>query len=174
MSARPSPPLVVVMGVSGSGKSTVGRRLAAELALPFIEGDHFHDPEHLVRMGRGEPLTEDERQPWLGRLHDQLSRHVDSGGVLACSALTERSRHLLLDGLPDTWIVFLRGDPDLLRRRLRGRGARGVGPDLLDSQLATLEPPTSTSGVARVISLDVAAPVEELVSAALAEFRDAE
>lgn len=129
------------MGVTGSGKSTVGRRLAAVLDVAFIEGDDFHASEHLARMARGEALTDGERAPWLDRLAAELRRRRTDGVVLACSALTRASRRRLGADLPDLRWVWLDGPPSLLRGRLRARRGHPVGVALLDSQLAALEPP---------------------------------
>jgi gluconokinase len=134
-------PIVVVMGVAGSGKSTIGRRLAQALGVPFVEGDDFHDPENIERMARGEPLTDEMRQPWLDRLDRELHRRRETGVVLAASALTEASRRRLTDGLDNVRFVVLTGDRELLRERLAQRKGHFFDPELLDSQLATLEIP---------------------------------
>lgn len=133
--------IVVVMGVAGTGKTTIGTRLAQALGLPFVEGDDFHDPENIERMARGEPLTEELRKPWLDRLNRELHRRRATGVVLACSALTAASRRRLTAGLPDVRFVVLTGDAELLRKRLAQRKGHYFGPDLLASQLATLEIP---------------------------------
>ncbi len=135
------PPIVVVMGVAGSGKTTIGRRLAQALGVPFVEGDDFHDPENIERMARGEPLTDQLRQPWLDRLNRELHRRRATGVVLAASALTEAARRRLTEGLDDLRFVVLTGDRELLRKRLEQRKGHFFDPDLLDSQLATLEVP---------------------------------
>ncbi len=137
----PERPLVVVMGVAGSGKTTIGRRLAAVLGVPFVEGDDFHDPENLERMARGEPLTDEMRKPWLDRLNRELHRHTATGVVLACSALTEEARRRLTAGLDNVRFVVLLGEREVLRERLAQRKGHFFDPDLLDSQLATLEIP---------------------------------
>lgn len=134
-------PIVVVMGVAGSGKTTIGRRLAAAFGVPFVEGDEFHDPENIERMRRGEPLTDALRGPWLDRLNRELRRRRETGVVLACSALTEASRRRLSAGLTDLRFVVLTGDAALLRERLAQRRGHFFDPDLLASQLATLEIP---------------------------------
>jgi gluconokinase len=139
--SAPSGPTVVVMGVAGSGKTTIGRQLAGALGVPFVEGDDFHDPENVARMARGEPLTDEMRRPWLDRLNRELHRRRATGVVLACSALTAATRRRLTDGLPDVRFVVLTGDAALLRERLRQRKGHFFDPDLLDSQLATLEIP---------------------------------
>ena len=138
---RKQPPLVVVMGVAGSGKTTIGRRLAQALGVPFVEADDFHDPENIARMARGEPLTDELRKPWLDRLNRELARRRDTGVVLASSALTEASRRRLTAGLDDVRFVVLVGDRELLRQRLAQRKGHFFDPALLASQLATLEIP---------------------------------
>jgi carbohydrate kinase (thermoresistant glucokinase family) len=153
--------VVVVMGVSGSGKTTVGRALAERLGVEFVEADDFHAPEDLAAMAAGEPMTEADRQPWLARLHGELAARAPAGVVLACSALTAHSRAVLSAGIDGVRFVWLTGDAALIEARLRAR-ARGpdanpVGPELLPSQLDTLEPPTGA------LRLDVARPPEELV-----------
>jgi gluconokinase len=160
------PPSVVVMGVAGSGKTTIGRRLARALGVPFVEGDDFHDPENIARMARGEPLTDEMRKPWLDRLNRELHRHRDTGVVLASSALTEASRRRLTAGLPDVKFVVLTGDAELLRQRLAQRKGHFFDPDLLDSQLATLEIPPD--GI--VVPID--GTPEEVTERALAGLRE--
>ena len=151
--------IVVVGGVTGSGKTTVGRRLAEVLGLPFLDGDDFHDPASIEKMRAGQPLTEAERVPWLDRLNRQL-RESDGGVVLACSALTERARRRLTAGLDDRDVrmVFLGGPPELLHRRLEARRHHFAKADLLASQLATFEPPRDA------LMVDVGAPTDEVVA----------
>lgn len=135
--------VIVVMGVSGTGKTVVGRMLAVNLEVPFLDGDDFHQPEHLEQMQRGEPLDDSDRWPWLDRLNLELRREAAlpfHGAVLACSALKASYRTRLVRSVPDVRFVHLTGPVELLRERLGDR--KGVvGPELLDSQLATLEPP---------------------------------
>jgi gluconokinase len=148
--------IVVVMGVAGAGKSTVAEALAQQLDLPFIEADDFHSSEARAKTQRGEAMTDDDRWPWLDRLNAELRARPD-GAVVACSALGERHRARLLDGVDDAHLVHLTGDPELLRSRLEAR--RGpAGPELLESQLATLEPP------ADAVTVDVATPLDEVVA----------
>ncbi|WP_045118788.1 gluconokinase [Haliangium ochraceum] len=155
---------LVIMGVSGSGKTTVGRRLAESLGWPFYDADDFHSPACVAKMARGEALDDGDRGPWLDRLHALIAESVTAGrdGVLACSALKARYRDHLAGNLDQVCVVFLRADRALLERRLRERRAHFFAPALLDSQLDTLEEPTD----ALVVSADQ--PVEALV----AEIRD--
>lgn len=135
-------PVVIVMGVSGSGKSTVGAMLADRLAVAFVDGDAFHDPEAIRQMAEGRALTNAQRHDWLVRVHDELIRLAPHGVVCACSALTCAARDQLVDGLPEAQLVWLHGPPDLIRRRLERRVGHPVGASLLPSQLQALEPPT--------------------------------
>ena len=145
------------MGVAGSGKSTVGSLLAARLGLTFVEGDDLHDPAAMARMAAGRPLTEADREPWLDRVNARLRTLRDGGAVCACSALTGAARGRLARGLGPVAFVWLHGTPELLAARLGARRGHPVGPVLLPSQLATLEPP------ADALSLDVTPSPEELV-----------
>ena len=131
--------IVVVMGVSGSGKTTIGRLLAARLGCTFIDGDDFHPAENVAKMASGTPLTDADRKPWLDLLNGKL-RGLESA-VLACSALKESYRLLLSKGLTDFRFVHLRGSIDLIRARLEKRRHRYMPASLLESQFATLEPP---------------------------------
>ena len=146
---------VVVMGVAGSGKSTVGRAAAARLGLPFFDADDLHTPEAKAQMAAGVPLTEEQRAPWLDRLHDLLAEHA-AGAVLACSALTIASRGRLARDV-DVCFVALLVPEDVLEARLATRPGHFVGTDLLASQLATLELDES------VVHVDGARPIDEVV-----------
>jgi gluconokinase len=154
--------VVVVMGVSGAGKSTLGRALADALGWAFEDADDYHAPGALAKMGRGEGLTDADRAPWLERLAALVAERATLGPptVLACSALTTRYREALGTGDPAVAVVWLDVPADVLRDRLAGREGHAVGPSLLPSQLATLEPP------AGALRLDGARPVGALVRAA--------
>lgn len=136
--------IAVLMGVSGSGKTTVGQALAVRLGWEFLDADDFHPPANREKMARGVPLDDTDREPWLDALAAVLRERRESGRsvVLACSALKETYRDRLRVG-PDVRFVYLKGDFALLRRRLASRHGHYFGPDLLASQLATLEEPAS-------------------------------
>lgn len=136
-----SPPVVAVMGVTGSGKSTIGALLATALGVPFVDGDDFHDDASIEKMRRGEPLDDVDREPWLDRLNAELHRHAPTGVVLACSALKHSYREHLTRGIDNVRYVLLTGTPELLRRRIEERTDHFAHGDLLPSQLATLEEP---------------------------------
>jgi gluconokinase len=137
------PPIVVLFGVAGSGKTTVGRLLARELGLAFHEGDDHHAAESIAKMSRGVPLDDEDRKPWLARLRrvaqDAASR--GEGAVIACSALKRSYRRYLGWGVRGIRFVHLRGTPELLRERLAGRAGHYMKPAMLDSQLEALEQP---------------------------------
>lgn len=132
--------VVVVMGVSGSGKSTVGRMLAERLAVPYAEGDDFHPPANVAKMSSGQPLTDEDRWPWLRSIADWTAAHLGSGGVVTCSALKRAYRELLGSAGPGVWFLHLAGDRELIAARLTGRSGHFMPAALLDSQFAALEP----------------------------------
>jgi gluconokinase len=152
-------PLVVVMGVEGAGKTTVGRRLADELGVEFIDGDDEHSPAAKERMAAGIPLDDATRAPWLDQLDAILREHESSGLVLACSALTPAYRQRLTRGVADVAFVALVAPRDVLLERIADRRGHFAGTDLLDSQLATLE-------LDDVKTVDTTGSLEEVVAAA--------
>jgi gluconokinase len=155
---------VVVMGVSGCGKSTLGRRLAAALGADYVEGDEFHPPENVARMATGISLTDADRQGWLDALARQLASARAAGRalVLSCSALKRRYRDVLRSGAPDVLFVHLSGSRELLAQRMAARTGHYMPASLLDSQLATLEPPGLDENA---LSFDVAQAPETIVAA---------
>lgn len=162
--ATPGAPLtLVVMGVAGSGKSTVGRLLAAGLGWPFVDGDALHSTTAIDRMRHGQPLDDADRQPWLDAIAAQLDTWRERGesGVLACSALKRRYRDRLAEHGPLRF-VYLQGDEALIRQRLQQRLDHFMPESLLDSQLADLEPPAADEPAIR---LAVDQPPELLVGA---------
>ncbi len=156
--------IVVVMGVSGSGKTTVGQLLARELGWTFIEGDDFHPQENIAKMAAGIPLTEEDRLPWIDALRSEINRlnEVGQNGVLASSALTKRLRDRLSSGQVASMIVYLRGDPQLIRSRLKRRTGHFFSSDLLTSQFEALEEPQNA------LVIDIARPPEVIVAEILA------
>lgn len=138
--ADTSADLVVVMGVSGSGKSAVGAALAVALGLPYVDGDALHPPENVAKMHAGVPLADDDRWPWLDTVGEWLRAHAAGGGVVACSALRRSYRDRLLSHAPTARFAELDVPPDVLRARLAARTGHFMPASLLDSQLATLEP----------------------------------
>ncbi len=135
--------LFVVMGITGSGKSTVGEMLARKLGVDFVEGDDYHSRENVERMASGIPLTDQDRADWLRSLANRLrgARHAKRGLVLTCSALKRSYRDVLRSAVPEVQFVFLRGSRSLIAERLAARRGHFMPPSLLESQLATLEEP---------------------------------
>jgi len=148
--------IVVVMGVSGCGKSTIGSLLASRLNCPFLDADAFHPAENVAKMAAGTPLTDGDRKPWLETLNGMLRRQRNA--VLACSALKESYRETLSTGLPELRFVHLRGGIELIRARLSERRHRYMPASLLESQFATLEPPLDA------IDVDIGISVPECVA----------
>jgi carbohydrate kinase (thermoresistant glucokinase family) len=140
--------LVVVMGVAGVGKTTVGRLVAAELELPFHDADDFHPKENRRKMAAGIPLSERDRKPWLRELARRIPEWEAAGGaVLACSALRAGHRRILRAASSDAVFVFLEASLETFRARLRNRPGHYMPPSLLESQLATLEPPAADEAI---------------------------
>jgi carbohydrate kinase (thermoresistant glucokinase family) len=131
--------IVVVMGVSCAGKTTIGRLLAERLGCPFLDADEFHPPQNVAKMAAGTALSDEDRWPWLKGLNEKLK--TAESAVLACSALKESYRQQLSQGIADCRFVHLHGDIELIRARLGGRRHRYMPASLLDSQFAALEPP---------------------------------
>ncbi len=152
--------IAVLMGVSGAGKTTIGRAVAERLGWRFIDADDHHPPANVAKMAAGIALEDADRWPWL----DELNRLLrgEEHAVVACSALKDAYRRRLLAGVDDWRLIFLEGSKALIASRLAARKHRYMPASLLDSQFATLEPP------AQAIRIDVAAPVERSVDAVLA------
>ena len=147
------------MGVSGSGKSTVGAALARRIRVPFADADTFHPQANVAKMAAGKPLTDGDRYPWLDAVGQWLARH-DEGGVMSCSALKRSYRDQLRSQCPRTEFLHLTGSPELIARRQAGRPAHFMPSTLLESQFATLEPlEPNESGIA----VDVGQSVESIV-----------
>jgi carbohydrate kinase (thermoresistant glucokinase family) len=137
------PSVLIVMGVSGSGKTTVGTLLARLLQWEFADGDAFHSAWNAGKMSTGVPLTDEDRWPWLHAIAAWIDAKREAGerGVLACSALKRSYRRILVDGRDDVRLVYLKSEPALLRERLRARHGHFMPAALLQSQLDTLEEP---------------------------------
>ena len=160
--------IVLVMGVAGAGKTTVGNLLARELGWTFADADSYHSPENVKKMASGIPLTDDDRKDWLARLRELIQSWEASGenAVLACSALKDAYRRTLVIS-SNVKLVFLRGEFGLIRGRMMLRPGHYMNPDLLHSQFETLEEPS----VAEAVVADVSAPPEELVRSIRAALR---
>jgi gluconokinase len=152
---------VIVFGVSGSGKTTIGKLLAQELGLRFYEADDFHPRSNVEKMRSGRPLTDEDRWPWLERLREQITRSLAAkeNAVLACSAL-KRAYRERLGVSDDVKFVFLHGDYELIERQLRRRRGHFMNPALLQSQFADLEEPKPDEDV---ITIDLGRSPQELV-----------
>lgn len=135
--------IIVVMGVSGSGKTTVAAMLAGALGAGFLEGDDVHPPANVEKMRSGSPLTDADRWPWLQTIARQVDRWRERGerGVVACSALKRAYRDILVGDRPEVGLVYLRGAPDLIQRRLAARHEHFMPAGLLSSQFSTLQEP---------------------------------
>lgn len=165
MSEASHPLHVVVMGVSGSGKSSVGRPLAERLGVVFAEGDDFHPQSNIDKMATGAPLVDADRWPWLRDLAE-WTRERDRAGeptVVTCSALRRSYRDVLRDGLPSTWFVHLHGDKGLMLERMQAR-EHFMAPTMLESQLDTLQPLEDDE---QGFVLDIADPIDVIVDKAV-------
>lgn len=157
------------MGVSGSGKSTVGRSLAQSLDVPFAEADDLHPPENIEKMRTGSALDDEDRRPWLEAVADWLSAHVSGGGVITCSALRRRYRDRLASVSPRVLFVHLDGPAELIAERMTARRGHFMPVSLLRSQLDALEP---LSAEERGVVVPITGTAEETTRRALAAARD--
>jgi gluconokinase len=150
---------VIVMGVAGSGKTTVGWSLARRLGWDFYDADGFHSAENITKMASGLPLGDADRAPWLASLHELISGSLRENrpAVLACSALKESYRQKLLEGNPDVLLVYLRGSYELIWSRISARRDHYMKPGMLRSQFDALEEPVDG------LTLDISMPVDEIV-----------
>ncbi|MCK6449898.1 MAG: gluconokinase [Alphaproteobacteria bacterium] len=156
-----APPVVVVMGVSGSGKTTVGKRLAERLRVPFAEGDEFHPRANIEKMSRGAPLTDADRWPWLASIARRIdaARRDRRGLVIACSALKRAYRDVLIGGRPDVRRAYLKGSRAVIGARIGKRSGHYMPASLLPSQFAALEEPAADE---RPIVADVTKPPDAI------------
>jgi gluconokinase len=153
-------PLVVVMGVSGSGKSTVGAALAQRLRVPFVDGDDLHPPANIAKMSAGHPLDDHDRHPWLEAIGEWLGAHAEHGGVVSCSALKRKYRDQLRHHARRVEFVHLDGTREVIAARQATRPGHFMPASLLTSQFATLEPLAPDE---RGLVIDVAQPVDVIV-----------
>jgi gluconokinase len=160
--AHNRPMVLVVMGVSGSGKTTVGKLLAERLGWHYQEGDALHPPENVAKMSAGTPLTDADRIPWLRRIAGRIDAWRSSGeaGVVTCSALKRIYRDIIIGDRPDVRLVHLRGSRALIGRRMAARKGHFMPTALLDTQFATLQEPSPEE---RAIIVDVGGTPAEIV-----------
>ena len=157
--------IAVITGVTGSGKTTIGKLLAVQLRWKFYEGDDFHPPANLEKLKRGEPLDDQDRLPWLTAIRDTIRAAIDRGedAVVACSALKESYRRMLRIS-PDVIMVHLEADPELIEKRLKHRSGHFMNPVLVQSQFETLEEPEGA------LQIDAGMRPGEIVGAIKARF----
>jgi gluconokinase len=156
----------LIMGVSGSGKTTLGKALAQRLGWDFFDADDFHPPANIVKMAAGIPLSDSDRAPWLAALHEQLLSTLKAGRrpVLACSALKDKYRAQLLEGMDGIAIIYLKGSYDLIFSRISIREGHYMKPEMLGSQFDTLEEPKDA------VVLDVEMSLEEMIETIIGRF----
>ncbi len=149
----------IIMGVSGCGKTSVGKSLAEHLGWLFYDADDFHPPANVEKMANGIPLDDLDRAPWLASLHDLISSSLKESkpGVLACSALKEHYRQRLLEDNDGVQLVYLKGSYDLIRTRMAARKEHYMQPKMLQSQFDTLEEPVNA------LTIEISVPVHEIV-----------
>lgn len=159
---------LIVMGVSGSGKTSVGKGLAESLGWDFFDADDFHPPENVAKMASGIPLDDSDRAPWLTALHDLISSSLKQNkpGVLACSALKERYRQQLMTGHAGVQLVYLKGSYDLIWSRMIARKEHYMKPHMLQSQFDTLEEP------ANALTVEILVPVPEIIQEIMRSIAD--
>lgn len=160
-------PLIVVMGVAGSGKTTIASGLAETLGVPFVEGDSLHPPANVKKMASGMPLTDEDRWPWLRAIGDrmEIERVTGHGVVVSCSALRHAYRDCLRKQVHGTvQFILLEGSPELIGDRMRKRKGHFMPPALLDSQFATLEKPTPEE---HAVVLDISHTIPALLAEAV-------
>jgi gluconokinase len=159
---EPAPRALIVMGVSGSGKTTIGEELARRIGWRYEDADTFHPAGNVAKMSAGQPLTDEDRWPWLHAIADEIDRAVAAGErvVIGCSALRRVYRDVLVHGRDDIRIIYLKGAQSLIAGRLGQRKGHFMPPGLLTSQFATLEPPTPDE---RAVTVSIDAPAGSIV-----------
>ena len=156
---------IVVMGVSGSGKSTVGAELAQRLRVPFADADDFHPEANVAKMSAGHALNDEDRYPWLDAIGDWLAEHCGAGGVMSCSALKRKYRDQLRKHCPQVGFLHLSGSPEVIGRRQASRPGHFMPASLLASQFDTLEPlEADEHGVVVDVDQDIDAVVENYLT----------
>ncbi|MFF5965782.1 gluconokinase [Streptomyces collinus] len=164
-----TPHVVVVMGVAGTGKTTIGPLLAARLGVPYAEGDDFHPPSNIAKMSAGTPLTDEDRLPWLDAIGEWAHGRAGLGGVVSCSALKRSYRDRLRAAAPGVVFVHLTGGRALIEDRMLHRQGHFMPTALLDSQFATLQPLAADEAG---VGVDVAGGPEEITERAAHALRD--
>lgn len=159
---------VIVMGVSGSGKSTIGALVADAMDVPFLDGDSLHPMSNISKMAAGTPLTDEDRWPWLEIVGDELAGTAAAGIVIACSALKRSYRDVIRAKAPDTIFLHLDGSLEVLSSRLEGRSGHFMPPALLQSQLSALEPLGADE---RPVVIDIAQGITEILEQAVSGIR---
>jgi gluconokinase len=162
------PQAVILMGVAGSGKTAVGMRVAQQLDWIFLDADNFHPPANIEKMKHGIPLNDQDRAPWLQRLHDELQHQMAASHsvILACSALKESYRKVLHDAVSPPTLVYLDVDPETIRDRLQHRSAHFFPKELMESQFAALEKPNDA------IIVDARKPLDAVVDQVIRALRE--
>ena len=160
--------VVLIMGVAGAGKTTIGREVADRLGGEFVDGDTLHLDESIRKMSAGVPLVDADRVPWVRRIRERIDAALDEGRVLVitCSALREQHRQVMMDGAPDVRLVYLKGDFDVIEARLAARTDHFFGRALLESQFEALEEPDGA------IEIDISGDVPSVVEATLSRLRE--
>lgn len=157
---------ILLMGVSGTGKSTLGKMLSKRLGIPFLEADDFHPKANREKLKMGQPLTEQDRLPWLKDICDEIIKKENQGVILACSALKERHRKVVMKKREDWFCFFLKGSKELIRNRVLQRKGHFFNPVLIDNQFITLEEPRNA------VVLDIGKPIEHLMNELLGALSD--
>jgi gluconokinase len=167
---KETPCALIVMGVSGSGKSSIAERLAKRLGWRYEDGDWFHPPHNVAKMSAGQPLTDEDRWPWLKAIANEIDRVCEAGQqvVIACSALKRAYRKVLIHGRNDVRMVYLKGTQDLIASRISARKDHFMPPGLLASQFKTLEPPDANE---HPVTVSIDASLDAIVDDAIRQLK---